>query len=230
MGDSNITITYETLFEILRNEKNRDDLQKLQPTFLADTQVYLKEKENSLNTSQSKLEMFSEEDRQKTLTQIINIKRILKELYQKRERKILNMALNKSRTNANIIDTSSLLDPEKEFYNELVLLLNKYRSSIILSLFEKKVIPQSNPELQEGEEQKTEVKQEEEKDSGENQDEEETKETPTKLVRFLHAVPKFMGKELEVYGPFDEEDVAPLPVEIADLLIKKGRVEELIDD
>ena len=28
-----MTITYETLFEILRREKNQDDLQKLDPKF-----------------------------------------------------------------------------------------------------------------------------------------------------------------------------------------------------
>ena len=60
----------------------------------------------------------------------------------------------------------------------------------------------------------------------------EKKETPkeTKLVRFLHAVPKFVGKELDEYGPFEEEDVASLPVEIANVLITKGRVEEISED
>jgi len=46
-------------------------------------------------------------------------------------------------------------------------------------------------------------------------------------VRFLYAVPKFVGKELEEYGPFEEEDIANLPSDIADILIGKGRVEEI---
>jgi hypothetical protein len=58
----------------------------------------------------------------------------------------------------------------------------------------------------------------------------EGKETETKLVRFLHAVPKFVGKELEEYGPFAEEDIANLPSEIADVLINKERVEEIKRD
>jgi len=33
--------------------------------------------------------------------------------------------------------------------------------------------------------------------------------------------------ELEEYGPFQEEDIANLPSEIADLLISKGKVEEI---
>ena len=48
-----------------------------------------------------------------------------------------------------------------------------------------------------------------------------------KLVRFINAVPKFVGPELEEYGPFQEEDIAKLPVEIAEVLISKGRVEEI---
>ena len=52
----------------------------------------------------------------------------------------------------------------------------------------------------------------------------------TKLVRFLHSVPKFVGKELEEYGPFEEEDVASLPAELADVLVRKGRAEELIEN
>jgi len=49
----------------------------------------------------------------------------------------------------------------------------------------------------------------------------------TKLIRFIYSVPKFLGHYLEVYGPFEEDDTANLPEEIADILIKKGRAEEI---
>ena len=48
-----------------------------------------------------------------------------------------------------------------------------------------------------------------------------------KIIRFLNHVPKFVGKELEDYGPFEEEDIANLPSEIADVLISKGSAEEI---
>ena len=51
----------------------------------------------------------------------------------------------------------------------------------------------------------------------------------TKIVRFLYAVPKFVGKELEEYGPFAEEDIANLPGEIADVLITQGNAEEITE-
>ena len=40
-------------------------------------------------------------------------------------------------------------------------------------------------------------------------------------------MPKFVGRDLEVYGPFEEEDIANLPGEIADILILKNRAEEI---
>ena len=46
-------------------------------------------------------------------------------------------------------------------------------------------------------------------------------------VRFLGSVPKFVGKELEIYGPYEKEDVANLPLDIANMLINKGTAEEI---
>ena len=42
--EQRIAITYETLFDILRMEKRREDLQQLQPSFFDDTVHYLKQK------------------------------------------------------------------------------------------------------------------------------------------------------------------------------------------
>ena len=49
----------------------------------------------------------------------------------------------------------------------------------------------------------------------------------TRLVRFLNSVPKFMGEDLNIYGPFDAEDISHLPNEVASLLIKRKRAEEI---
>ncbi|MFT4304954.1 MAG: hypothetical protein ACMXX8_02595 [Candidatus Woesearchaeota archaeon] len=210
MGE-NVVITYETLFELLRNEKNRDELQKLSPNFLNEVSLYINEKQNSLN---EKLNMYSDEEKLKVERQLYHLKNsILRELYEKRERKIISMALNKSRTNT-IIDTSLMLNFEKELFNSLVELFTTNKQNFFNKAFEvKKVV----------------VKEKEQEIEDDEEDDEETN-VETKLVRFINSVPKFMGKELEVYGPFEEEDVASLPEEIADLLIKKGRAEELSED
>lgn len=44
----------------------------------------------------------------------------------------------------------------------------------------------------------------------------------TILVRFLQAIPAIVGSNTQVYGPFNIEDVASLPVENAESLIKHG--------
>src|SRR3989338_6765864 len=43
-----VVITYETLFELLKREKERTDLQKLEPTFFSDTINYIKDKKKIL--------------------------------------------------------------------------------------------------------------------------------------------------------------------------------------
>lgn len=42
------------------------------------------------------------------------------------------------------------------------------------------------------------------------------------LVRFLQAMPAIVGPSMRTYGPFKAEDVASLPVENAESLIKRG--------
>lgn len=208
-----INITYETLFEMLRIEKNRDDLQDLQPSFFNDVLEYLREKQQILDESKVKEDLFSATEREKISTEMNNIKRILKEVYERREKKIINMAVNKSRTKSNIIDTSKLLKEESTLFNQFVTILDRFREGILLNMFDLR-----QPFIEE----KKEEKQEQQQEAPPPQKE-------TKLVRFLQPVPKFLGKELEVYGPFEEEDMSTLPGEIADVLIQKGRAEEVTE-
>lgn len=208
--DKGINITYETLFELLMREKNREELQKLEPQFFSNLVEYLKEKQGVLNKEH--LDVFSEEEKEKTEKQLRSIKKVVKELYERREKKILNIALIKSRTASNVIDTSALLEEEKRLFESLVNTLDKYRTDILFSLISAKQ-PEIKMQLQEPKATEETLEQKQEK--------------AVKTVRFVSAVPKFLGKELEVYGPFEEEDIASLPSDVADVLIKKGRAEEM---
>lgn len=42
------------------------------------------------------------------------------------------------------------------------------------------------------------------------------------LIRFLQAIPAIVGPDMKTYGPFKEEDVAYLPIENAEVLIKRN--------
>ena len=203
-----IVISYETLFELLRREKEREALQKLNDSFFEDVVNYINEKKKSLAENESS-SSFGERD--KIDQQIRNIKKILKELYERRERKIINLAIDKSRIKAEV-DVSILLKDEAVLFNSVLEILDVGREGILNNLLEGKV-----PEKIE----------EKKKAAGLVKEAAKIEKRDTKLIRFLHAVPKFLGKELEEYGPFEEEDVASLPFEISNVLIEKGRAEEI---
>ena len=212
-----VVITYETLFELLSREKERSDLQKLEPTFFADTISYIKDKKKVLEAkSEAK---FAEDERKKTERQIENIYKILKELYERREKKIISMALDKSRTNSNLIDTSSLLREEKVFFDALTSLLDTYRDAIFNSVLNEKM-----PFMQDLMDRQ--LREKKRQDPADFKPASELRKS-TRLVRFASHVPKFVGPELEEYGPFEEEDIANLPSEIAEVLISKAKAEEI---
>ncbi len=142
----NIKITLETLYDILRNEKKREDLQKLEETFFIDVISYLKEKQTFLATKKDDDDLFASGEKDKLEYEIRSIKRILKEIYEKREKKILDIALNKSRTGSEIIDTSAMLKEEKEFYGQVLKVLDDFRRGILLNLF-KGELPSMIPEI-----------------------------------------------------------------------------------
>ena len=195
-------ITYDTLYDLLRKEKFSIDLQPIPQSFFKETISYLKEKELILK-NQEKDTVFTLEI-EKTRKQIENIKKLLKELYEKRERKIIDQALSASRTEIKNKEIS-LLPEEEQLYKELITLLTEYRENILLRVLSKK---QPKPK-----EEPKEIKIEDNNN--------------LKLIRFLTEIPKFIGTDLNVYGPFEREDLANLPKDIAKTLIEKKRAEEI---
>ncbi len=210
---ADIKITLETLYDILRNEKKREDLQKIEATFFLDVVSYLREKQALLESKQKSTEVFAIGERDKLEYELRSIKRILKEIYEKREKKILDIALNKSKTGSDIIDTSSMLFEEKEFYQRILSILNVFREGLLMNMFNGKF-----PEL-----------------PGEIKAAAEKKETPVPgtvssenqagmtRIRFIHPTPSFIWKDMKVYGPFDPGEELEIYPEVADLIVRKGR-------
>lgn len=239
-------ITYEVLFEALMLEKNRPDLQALGKDFFKALNTYINDKKKILEDKKGTLNIFSEAEKKKTSKQLTNVMKIVKELYERREKKIIEMALTRSRTGSAIMDTSALLEEETVFFNETIDLLDKHRDKTFSMIearekgFEEPKLPVKEyvgkkeekeiglKEKEEGKEVKEEDKEvkEEEKDAEKKENNTKNSNT-TKVIRFIHAVPKFLGKQLEIYGPFEEEDISTLPSELADVLIRKGRAEQI---
>jgi DNA replication initiation complex subunit (GINS family) len=153
MNVDNIKVTLESLYDILRNEKKREELQLLEDTFFIDVITYMRQKKAFLETKKEVDGLFSSGEKDKLEYETRSIKRILKEIYEKREKKIIEIALNRSRTGSDIIDTSSMLTEEKIFYQKILKTLDQFRRGILLNLFNGE-FPTLIPEYNESEEKK----------------------------------------------------------------------------
>ena len=205
MADKETILTYENLYEILRSEKYKPELQKLETSFYKDILNYLKEKRAILSSQQKKDSVFAKVEIDKTKKQIENISKIITELYEKREVKIIQLALLASRTKPDEKVMDLILPEEKGLYEVLLKELSYFREAIL-----KSVLAVKKPVLEKPKTLK-----------------DDNLRTETKLVKFLHPLPKFVGTDLFIYGPFEKEQVAKLPGEVAELLIKKKRAEEI---
>ncbi len=200
-------LTFEALFELLRKEKINPELQKLEEDFFNQTVQYLQEKTAILETEQKADSIFSS-DAKKTALQLENAKKIIKEFYEKRENKIINLAMLSSR--AQIKDTvTNLLPEEKKIYKETLDLLTRYREGILYNILSTQKV------------QLTKIVLPKDIKTDQNQS------SDSKMVRFLHPVPKFVADDLNIYGPFEQEDMSFLPNRTASLLIKRKRAEEI---
>lgn len=185
-----VIITFETVYEILRIEKSRNELQKLDDDFFQKVSRYIEEKTLILNSLKEKE---ADIEAKKTERQLESFKKMLQELYEKRERKILELALFCSRTSKKSPEINNMLKEEKELFENTLNTLNNSKKQILPRLNGKKTETFKN----------------------------------TILVKFLHSVPKFVTPEEHIFGPFESEDIANLPTDIAKLLIQKNRAEEI---
>ena len=241
MAEKDVVITYETLFELLRIEKNREDLQKLSPTFFDEVLIYLNDKRRTFESKQSQETLFVSDEKEKTRLEIDNIKKILKDLYDKREKKIVSTAIGKARTGVTLINTASMLPPERAMFEMLTSTLLDYRKNVLL-----KLVNGSMPEMATSmvSFQEPEVPQEQSTDddtggmSFRRADEPKELKSPPisaesgvagKRVRFLAPIEEIVGPDLQIYGPFDKGAVISLPNELARVLAERNQVEMVID-
>ncbi|MFH1182363.1 MAG: hypothetical protein V1702_05365 [Candidatus Woesearchaeota archaeon] len=189
-------LTYETLFELVMREKGREELQKLDETVYSDILAYLSQKKELSRSSEMA------DSNEHLIQQLRNIRRLIKELYERREKKIISLALIKSRTGSDAMDLSVLLEPERMLFLSLVEKLDNARSEIIGSIISDHHRPAAAEKPAEAP---------------------KVEHTTRCVVKFLSEVPKFLGKELEVYGPFSKDEVQELPKELADLLIAREK-------
>lgn len=189
MESKDVIITYQTLYEMLRRELDREELQHIPAHFFNDTALYIKDKE--LLAREGDIGVSNPHAKQ-----LENIHRILRQLTERRERKIINLCLDSVRS-GRIIISDTLLPHEKELFEQLFATLRNFRfnaSTLIDKPLPRPPVPQA-VELPQGFAQ----------------------------VKFLEEVPKFIGPELEEYGPYLQHQSATLPKQVAELLVEHNQ-------
>ncbi len=166
------TITFELIRRIQREEQRVQKLTKMPAGFYESVQRYL----------EAKREM----DSRKTALEVKNAERLVEDIFNRRERKILNNVLIAARTG---IQPENLREEEKQFFDSMLSVV-KDRHSLLPSLKGKE------------------------------------KEQLQTLIIFKEDVPEFVAADEKNYGPFKKGDIAKLPKENMQLMIKQGVAEE----
>ncbi len=232
-----VVLTYEKLYELLRREKGKEELQNLDPQFLLQTVSYLREKDLSYKGSGLKNDVFSMNEHQRLQTELHNIHRLVKELYERREKKIIDMALNRSRTNANIIDTTNLLMEERALFDQMVATLDTFRMGVLQNLLMLKDPHLSHLSFSTSFNHQAPVVEDLTRPAPGSHTmtsanlsaqtaQTNAQSSGAKYVRFLQSVPQVVGMEMETYGPFEPNQTASIPSEIADIWIEQGAAVE----
>jgi len=228
-------ITYETFRKFQRYERDNKQLQKLPEDFYQSCAEWMKRKEK----------IYEETKDPMIIKEIENVMTIIKDILDRRERKLLLLAMHSVRGNA---VPQNLLPFEAKHFDIIVEHLREMREGILSQI-------KGTGEEKSGEEKKEEPKEEEPEEKTEDikkeekvvekEAEEETKKEEEvaeelkkdeklpkikqidgfKLVRILDEIPQFLGTDGRIYGPFKPEDLVTLEEKVADLIINKNKAE-----
>jgi len=257
-----VKITYETLFDLVRREKSREELQELDSEFYSDIMQYLSSKYSLLKKDGEQAGLFGASESEKVKIQIQNIKKLVKSLYDRRAVKLIRLAINRSKVGVGISNTIAMLPQEKVFFQEVLGVLERQRKDILNKMlyFEQQTSSYSNSLTKKAPSQNTSESLKQVKPGGEtkstkpinsssdsqneptndtnsttqasktNDESKGPSDNPSQVnvkVKFKKKVPRFLGKDMAKYGPYEEGDEAVLPVVLANILLKTNRVEEL---
>ncbi len=178
-------ISYPEIYELLRKEKYSEQLQPLSRTFLKDVAEYFEAKKKIAKKND---DLFDDAII-KTKKQIGEATIILKELFTRRQKKVINIALLAAKTGISKRDSENMLDGEKRIFNAVIHELEEEERNL------NNLINGISKE----------------------------KDLKNKLVRFIRETDEFSDFEGKKFGPFKAEEIANLPKEIAEILIKNNQ-------
>ena len=194
---------YAKLHAAWEFEVKRDELQNIPDSFIHEMKNYAIQ----LNRTTTNPETLSGS---LTQTERSYANQMIKEIIDLRLNKIIRSELNGLPINA-----QAMTPEEQNLHSNLRQLLSDYKqSSELLTL--KDTLPQTRPHLQKTKKPIQPALKYEEKD------------TELFLVRFLKPLPAIMGIDMKAYGPFQPEELATIPRQNAENLIKRGIAKKVI--
>ena len=211
--------SYDDIYEMLRTEKYSIDLQQISQEQMQKIREYLDSKK-SLLQKQKESGLFDKTAREHLKLELENARRALRELYERREKKVINRAIFTARSDFKIKDTTNFLAFEEKSYLSLLDILKeshvKFFSNFRAAGVEKVAVPEQ--------EQQASVPQAAPESLPPQQI-----EPPVNLreINITSSVPQMVGMDLAMYGPFKEADIVKVPEEIASLLLTQGKASEI---
>lgn len=198
-------ITYETIRNAHRAEKE-EELQKLPEGFFESVRSWFSHKEKLKDTT--------------SLLEVENAKKLLEDVINRRERKIVMSAL---RTIRGEMPPSSLTDEERKLFDQVVNILKSFSNEINDKY--RSYDDVAEEKIEEAKESIEELKPEVEKPT------ERTfiKPNGKLLVKALIDLPRFVGNDMKSYGPIKTGDVIFVPEEIGKQLITRKVAENILE-
>jgi len=196
-------ITYETIRNAHRAEKE-EELQKLPLGFFESVRGWFSHKEKLKDTT--------------SLLEVENAKKLLEDVINRREKKIVLAALQTVRGQ---LPPSSLTDEERKFFDQLVNLLKIFRNEMNEKFRNYSDIVEEK--VEEAKKSIEALKPEEKIES------KFIKPNGKLLVKTLTDLPRFVGGDMKSYGPLKIGDVIYVPEEIGKLLINRKVAENILE-
>jgi DNA replication initiation complex subunit (GINS family) len=185
---------------IYRKEKMSPYLQDLGEDFYSEVKGVIRELESAYDASKGQTK---KESRQ--LRELENLKSVVLDLYEIRERKVVLGALNYVRREGEDIEMENITAEEEKMLEDVVALLKNNRKIVL-----------------EGDSGKSAKKAPKKKKEAKSRD-----KSTLITVRITKDLPAIVGADGKVYGEFKEEDVVSLPDANAKALIEQGAAEEI---
>ena len=207
--DEKEDISYKTLRKIQQAERTSPQITKINNQFFKDVQLFLNELEQRLEKEKkAQKKMLLAEECQ-------NIEKIVRNIYEHREKKIMLAAIAKARGGNPSI--KALLPDEKMFFDDLYQNIVSYRKKILENDDNDEELKKEtvNSETQMGEKQSKEKEGVQEEKAIVNK-----KENSHPIIRIVKDIPAFVGTDNKTYN-LHQKDIVSLPEATAKMLIKR---------